>query len=198
MRLLTALITGAGIAGPTVAYWLLRAGFVPTLIERAPHFREGGYMIDFWGVGFDVAERMGLLPRLRQVGYNFNRIKFLDERGHTRSESGGRAFQGALGERFISLQRGDLARAIFDTIADKIDIIFDDTIMGIREGPSGVDVTFERSSSRRFDIVIGCDGLHSAVRHIVLGQRNSSKNFSAIMRLLFLQLTIRIGKNSLT
>jgi 2-polyprenyl-6-methoxyphenol hydroxylase-like FAD-dependent oxidoreductase len=103
------------------------------LIERAPHFREGGYMIDFWGVGFDVAEKMNLLPRLRQVGYNFNRIKFLDEQGRTRSELGERVFRGALGERFISLQRGDLARAIFDTIAGKIDIVFDDSITGIRQ-----------------------------------------------------------------
>jgi 2-polyprenyl-6-methoxyphenol hydroxylase-like FAD-dependent oxidoreductase len=65
------LISGAGIAGPTLAYWLLCAGLAPTLIERARHFREGGYMIDFWSKGFDVAEKMNLLPRLREVGYNF-------------------------------------------------------------------------------------------------------------------------------
>ncbi|HEU0207993.1 MAG TPA: hypothetical protein VFQ78_03355, partial [Candidatus Udaeobacter sp.] len=75
-RQLSVLISGAGIAGPTLAYWLLRAGFAPTMIERAPRFREGGYMIDFWGEGFDVAENMGLLPRLNEVGYRFNRIKF--------------------------------------------------------------------------------------------------------------------------
>jgi 2-polyprenyl-6-methoxyphenol hydroxylase-like FAD-dependent oxidoreductase len=177
MKLPSALISGAGIAGPTLAYWLLRAGFAPTLIERAPRFREGGYMIDFWSVGFDVAEKMNLLPRLRQVGYNFNRIKFLDEQGRTRSELGERVFRGALGERFISLQRGDLARAIFDTIADKIDIVFGDSITGIREEPSGVDVTFERSSSRRFDIVVGCDGLHSVVRHIAFGAEQQFEKF---------------------
>src|SRR5689334_1101810 len=163
------LISGSGIAGPTLAYWLLRAGLMPTLIERAPHFRQGGYMIDFWGAGFDVAEKMNLLPRLREVGYYFDRLKFVDERGRTRSELGGRVFRSALGERFISLQRGDLARAIFDTIAGEIEIIFDDSIANIREDPSGLDVSFERSSPRRFDLVVGCDGLHSAVRHIVFG-----------------------------
>ena len=81
------LIFGAGIAGPTLAYWLLRAGLTPTLIERAGHFREGGYIIDFWGEGFNVAEKMNVLPRLREVGYNFNRIKFVDERGRTRRTS---------------------------------------------------------------------------------------------------------------
>jgi 2-polyprenyl-6-methoxyphenol hydroxylase-like FAD-dependent oxidoreductase len=171
------LISGAGIAGPTLAYWLLRAGFAPTLIERAPCFRQGGYMIDFWGVGFDVAEKMNLLPRLREIGYHFNRIKFVDETGETRSELGGRVFRGALGERFISLQRGDLARAIFDSISDKMEIIFDDSITAIREDSSGLDVSFEHSSARRFDIVVGCDGLHSVVRQIAFGQEQEFEKF---------------------
>jgi 2-polyprenyl-6-methoxyphenol hydroxylase-like FAD-dependent oxidoreductase len=73
----TILVSGAGIAGPTIAYWLLRRGFTPILIERAPSFREGGYMIDFWAVGFDVAERMGLIPALRNAGYSINRVAFV-------------------------------------------------------------------------------------------------------------------------
>ena len=63
------LIVGAGIAGPTLAYWLLRAGHEVTLVERAPQLRPGGYLIDFWGAGFDVAERMGIVPELRRRGY---------------------------------------------------------------------------------------------------------------------------------
>jgi 2-polyprenyl-6-methoxyphenol hydroxylase-like FAD-dependent oxidoreductase len=104
-------------------------------------------------------------------------LKFVDERGRTRSELGSRALRGALGERFISLQRGDLARAIFDTITDKIEIIFDDSITAIREDPSGLDVSFERSSPRRFDLVVGCDGLHSGVRHIVFGSEQQFEKF---------------------
>jgi 2-polyprenyl-6-methoxyphenol hydroxylase-like FAD-dependent oxidoreductase len=50
MRQKSVLISGAGIAGPALAYWLHHRGFEPLLIERAPQFREGGYMIDFWGV----------------------------------------------------------------------------------------------------------------------------------------------------
>lgn len=177
MKLRSALISGAGIAGPTLAYWLLRAGFMPTLIERAARFREGGYMIDFWGAGFDVAEKMNLLPRLRDVSYRFDRIKSVDERGRTRSELGGRAFRGALGERFFSLQRGDLARAIFDTISDKLEIIFDDTIIAVREEPSFVEVSFERSTPRRFDLLFGCDGLHSVVRRIGFGEEQQFEKF---------------------
>ena len=75
------LISGAGIAGPTLAYWLRHRGFEPVLIERAPHFRKGGYMIDFWGIGFDVAERMNLIPQLRDIGYLIDCVKFVNERG---------------------------------------------------------------------------------------------------------------------
>jgi 2-polyprenyl-6-methoxyphenol hydroxylase-like FAD-dependent oxidoreductase len=61
-------ISGAGIAGPCLAFWLQRMGHEPTLIERAPNFRTGGYIIDFWGVGYDVAERMGLIEAIRGRG----------------------------------------------------------------------------------------------------------------------------------
>ena len=63
------LVVGAGIAGPTLAYWLLRAGHEVTLVEQAPKLRQGGYLVDFWGAGFDVAERMGIVPELRRRGY---------------------------------------------------------------------------------------------------------------------------------
>jgi 2-polyprenyl-6-methoxyphenol hydroxylase-like FAD-dependent oxidoreductase len=163
------LISGAGIAGPTLAYWLLKRGFEPVLLERASHFREGGYMIDFWGVGFDVAERMNLIPRLRDVGYLIDRVKFVDERGHTRSGFDAKILRRTLGNRFFSLPRGDLARAIFDTVADQIEIIFGDTITAIHEDAAGVNVQFQRGQARRFDLVASCDGLHSAVRKIVWG-----------------------------
>jgi 2-polyprenyl-6-methoxyphenol hydroxylase-like FAD-dependent oxidoreductase len=57
----TVLISGAGIAGPTLAYCLLRAGMEPTIVETAPELRTGGYMIDFWGLGFRPASRISWL-----------------------------------------------------------------------------------------------------------------------------------------
>ena len=58
------LISGAGIAGLTNAFWLLRTGHKVTIVEKSPSLRDEGYMIDFFGAGYDVAERMGLLPGL--------------------------------------------------------------------------------------------------------------------------------------
>ena len=62
------LISGAGIAGPTLAYWLTQYGFEATIVEKAPKLRTGGYIIDFWGAGFDIADRMGMLPEIRRQG----------------------------------------------------------------------------------------------------------------------------------
>jgi 2-polyprenyl-6-methoxyphenol hydroxylase-like FAD-dependent oxidoreductase len=165
----TVLVSGAGIAGPTIAYWLLRRGFTPVLIERAPRFREGGYMIDFWGVGFDVAERMGLIPALRRAGYLIDRIKFVAKDGRQRSGLGGNAFQRTLGDRFLSIQRGDLAHAIYHMIENDVEAIFGDSIAAIRQNQDCVKVTFEHGRPRAFDLVIGADGLHSAVRTALFG-----------------------------
>ncbi len=165
----TILVSGAGIAGTTIAHWLLKRGFEPVLIERAPNFREGGYMIDFWGVGFDVAERMGLIPAIRSAGYLIDRIEFVAADGGRRSFLGGNLFQRTLGDHFISIQRGDLAHAIYRTIEQDIEVIFGDSISKMRQDADGVEVEFERGRPRVFDLVIGADGLHSTVRGAMLG-----------------------------
>ena len=169
------LISGAGIAGPALAYWLRHRGFEPVLVERAPRFRKGGYLVDFWGVGFDVADRMKLIPQLRDRGYLIDRVNFVNDRGRKRSGFDATILRRVLGNRFFSLPRGDLAEVIFQTVADEIETIFGDSITAIREDPTGVDIQFENGHARRFDLVVGCDGLHSAVRKLVWGPE---KNFA--------------------
>ncbi len=61
-------ISGAGVAGPALAFWLIKSGHEVLLIEKAPKLRSGGYVIDFWGVGYNIAEKMGLIQQLRKVG----------------------------------------------------------------------------------------------------------------------------------
>lgn len=168
----TVLVSGAGIAGPTLGYWLLKRGITPILIERAPRFREGGYIVDFWGVGFDVAERMGLIPSLRRQGYTFNRIEFVGRNGRRRSAAGGKSFERALGDRFFSIHRGDLARAIYRSMEGEVETLFGDSIAEIRQDADRVWVTFAHGNPRAFDLVIGADGLHSGVRGAVFGPQD--------------------------
>ena len=78
---MSVLISGIGIAGPTLAYWLSAHGIESTLVERAPQLRTGGYALDFWGLGFDVAEKMGILPDLRRDGYNIREMRIVNAQG---------------------------------------------------------------------------------------------------------------------
>jgi 2-polyprenyl-6-methoxyphenol hydroxylase-like FAD-dependent oxidoreductase len=165
----TILISGAGIAGPTLAWWLLRHGFTPTIVEKAPNPRAGGYIVDFWGVGYDVAERMGLLPVLNEVGYKIAEVRMVDELGHRVAGFDARVFRDATHGRYISIKRGDLAHAIYETIANDVEIIFDESVTGLDEGSRGVMVSFERGSPRRFDLVAGAAGLHSVLRAMLFG-----------------------------
>jgi 2-polyprenyl-6-methoxyphenol hydroxylase-like FAD-dependent oxidoreductase len=165
------LISGAGIAGPTLAYWLLRHGFQPTLVERAPALRTGGYIIDFWGAGFEVADRMGLVPELRQKGYQVEEVRFVDRHGRKVSGFSAKVFDRFTGGRFTSLPRSELAASLYGTIQDRVETVFGDSIAGIEENEREVRVRFERSELRAFDLVIGADGLHSRVRGLAFGEQ---------------------------
>ena len=172
----TVLVCGAGIAGPTLAYWLKRAGFAPTLLERAPGLRSSGYIIDFWGLGYDIAEKMGLLPQLLNEGYHVKELRVVDRRGQRVSGFGTKVFDKLTAGRFVSIKRSDLSRLIFAKIADDCEVLFGDTVKAIDQEQDGTRVSFERGKERRFDLVIGADGLHSAVRRIAFGpQENYEK-----------------------
>ena len=162
------LIVGAGIAGTTLAYWLQRAGHEPTLIERAPQLRQGGYLIDFWGAGYDVAERMGIVPRLRELGYRVTELREVSSSGRRIAHLDPRILLDNAGDRYVSIARVDLAAAIFETL-DDVETIFGDSVAALEDDGNRVQVTFESGGTRNFDLVIGADGLHSRVRQLVFG-----------------------------
>jgi 2-polyprenyl-6-methoxyphenol hydroxylase-like FAD-dependent oxidoreductase len=162
-------INGAGIAGPTLAYWLHRSGHEPVLIERAPKFRTGGYVVDFWGAGYTVAERMGILPEVRRAGYAVQELRMVDDRGRKVGGFSTDVFRRMAGDRLTSLPRGDLAAAIYRSIEGRVETLFDNSITAIEERGAGVLASFRHGAAREFDLVIGADGLHSVVRDLVFG-----------------------------
>lgn len=171
------LISGAGIAGPTLAYWLHRYGLHPTIVESAPQLRRGGYVIDFWGAGFEVAERMGLVPELIQRGYRVREVRVARRNGETAVSFSADAFSRMTQGRFVSLPRGELSAAIYESLGDGVETIFGDSIQSIQATESHVEVSFQHGSPRRFDLVIGADGLHSQVRRLVFGHHDQFERY---------------------
>jgi 2-polyprenyl-6-methoxyphenol hydroxylase-like FAD-dependent oxidoreductase len=163
------LIVGAGIAGPTLAYCLHRLGHEPTLLERAPRLREGGYIVDFWGAGFDVADHMGIVPRLMEQGYLVRELREVSETGKTIASIDPWRLVSRLGGRYVSIGRSDLGAAIYDALEGQVETIFDDTVTSITDTGDEVEVDLRSGHSRRFDLVIGADGLHSVVRQLAFG-----------------------------
>jgi 2-polyprenyl-6-methoxyphenol hydroxylase-like FAD-dependent oxidoreductase len=162
-------INGAGIAGPTLAYWLSLTGHEVLLIEDAPALRGGGYIIDFWGIGYDIAEKMGLIPRIRALGYAVREVRFVDERGSRTGGFSSNVFSRMTGGRFTSVRRSDLSKLIYDSLDGAVETLFGNSIVGIDQRPRCVRVRLRRGVCRDVDLVVGADGLHSVVRRLAFG-----------------------------
>ncbi len=171
------LISGAGIAGPALAYWLAQYGYEATIVEKSPVLRTGGYIIDFWGAGFDVAERMGLLPELREAGYVVQDVRVLNNQGKVIAGFPARVFERATQGRYLSLPRGDLAASIFHCMANQVETIFGDSVEGLEQSADSVQVWFESGMKRTFDLVVGADGLHSRVRELAFGPEEKFEQY---------------------
>ncbi len=162
-------ISGAGVAGPTLAHWLLEGGHDVTLIEVAPALRTGGYVIDFWGHGYTVAERMGILPAVLEAGYRLEAMRLVDARGDTVGGFDADVFRRMTGGRYTSLPRGELAGIVYQGVAARTETIFGDSVAAIEQHDTGVRVTLENGGTRDFDLLVGADGLHSRVRELAFG-----------------------------
>ncbi|GIM94280.1 FAD-dependent monooxygenase [Paractinoplanes toevensis] len=158
------LISGASIAGPALAYWLGRHGFRPAIVEVAPALRTGGNAVDFRGpLHMGVLDKMGVLPALRAVQTGGNAMRFVDADGRKLME-----WPAGLAGGDLEVQRGSLAR-ILCAAGDNTEYLFGDRIAALAEDAGGVDVTFASGLERRFDLVIGADGVHSGVRRLAFG-----------------------------
>jgi 2-polyprenyl-6-methoxyphenol hydroxylase-like FAD-dependent oxidoreductase len=163
------LISGASIAGPTLAYWLERNGFSPTIVERAPKPRPGGQAIDIRGKALLVVERMGLIDRARALRTQMKGVSLQDEFGKEVWRSEEKTFTGG---RFdnddVELLRDDLSNLLLGTVPN-CEILFGDSIAELDDGPGGVEVRFQNSAPRTFDLVLAADGVHSRVRRLIFG-----------------------------
>lgn len=166
----TVLISGASAAGLAAAHWLRRRGYAPTVVERAPGLRPGGHAIDVRGVALDVLDRMDLLGPAEELRTRMRGMTMFDAAGQELWRSHEKAFSsGRLDSADIEVLREDLNRLLYERTQGEVEYLFQDSLVALDEGPHGVTARFERAADRRFDLVVGADGLHSKVRQLVFG-----------------------------
>ncbi|MFD1886074.1 FAD-dependent monooxygenase [Paenibacillus wenxiniae] len=164
------LISGASIAGPTLAYWLSRYGFDVTVVELSKTVRNGGYPVDVRGTAVDVAEQMGIYAHLQEKNIHSEKISFLHPDGSTAGVMRPIMLTGGSATRDIDLPRGELTAALYNlTLKQPIEYRFDDSITAMHEDDDGVHVSFRSGKQDTFDLVIGADGMHSNTRRLLFG-----------------------------
>ncbi|MDF3149313.1 MULTISPECIES: FAD-dependent monooxygenase [unclassified Streptomyces] len=170
---LTVLISGASVAGPALALNLARYGARVTVVEKAPALRGGGFAVDFRGhVHRTVLTSMGIWDEIHAHQTHMSRQSVVDADGHARVDLPSEMMSGD-----VEIFRGELARIMYERTEDCVDYVFGDSIATLTDTPHGVDVTFENSPPRRFDLVIGADGLHSHTRGLVFGDESRYLRF---------------------
>jgi 2-polyprenyl-6-methoxyphenol hydroxylase-like FAD-dependent oxidoreductase len=159
------LISGAGVTGLALAYWLDRAGFTTTLVERSREFRRGGQAVDIRGAALDVVNAMGLLDDARALRTRLKGMSMLDAAGNETQRTEERTFSaGRLDSEDIEIFRDDLCELLMGAMSDQVEFIYDDSIRTIDDHGDGVAVTFATGLNREFDLLIGADGIYSNVR----------------------------------
>ncbi len=162
------LISGASVAGPVLAYWLTRHGFDVTVVERAPTLRKtGGHAVDLFRPAMEISERMGVLPHIEDHATGTTVLRVHRSWASKPARIDYLKIIGAVSDRHVEIMRDDLSEIYYDASRNDVEYVFGDEITTISDDG---DVTFLHGAPRKFDLIVGADGLHSGVRRIVFGE----------------------------
>lgn len=163
------LVSGASFAGLSTALWMHRLGYAVTVVEIAPGLRTGGTAVDIKGNTVDIVRRMGLFEQIRTNRLSLQRWDLKNEHDITERSLVLRGEGEPPSEDEFEIERSVLLTMLFDAVKDHVEVVFDDSITALHEANGGIEATFARGSRRAFDLVFGCDGVHSAVRKLWFG-----------------------------
>lgn len=169
------LITGASIAGNTLAWWLDQYGCDVTVVERAPEFRDGGQNIDVRGAGREVIRRMGLEEAALEHGTGETGTAWVHSDGSVIAEIDTDDLDSDGPTAEMEILRGDLSRLVFEQVKTKVNFRFGDRIVGLAQEGDGVTVTLDSGATDEFDLVIVAEGVGSTTRELVFPDENEPR-----------------------
>lgn len=164
-----AVVCGAGISGLSAAAFLAGDGWQVLVLDHAVGPRPQGYMIDFFGPGWQAAARLGIIPRLRDLGYQIQRLDYVDRNGKARASLPFSGFAQVVRGELTSVLRPDLELAIREKLPPTVDLQYGRTVAAVGQSRDAVTVTLDDGQVLKADLLIGADGIHSAIRELVFG-----------------------------
>lgn len=165
------MICGAGVGGVALACQLVDRGHEVHLVEIAPALRGGGYMIDFFGPGYDTAERMGLLDELAGIEQHVDNLVFVDDKGAERLRVGYADMRLAFRNRLFNFPRGELARVLYERLGGRARTTFGTSVESFTQDSNGVQVRLDNGQIHHCDLLVGADGIHSRIRKLMMQAR---------------------------
>jgi len=175
------LISGGGIAGLTLAYWLHQYDIPSVIIEQARDIRRDGYAIDFFGTGYDVAERMSLIDRLRPQQIPLDHIAYVNKSGKQVAKLDIELMHTIMAGKYMGLMHWTLEETLYEALAGQVEVRFGRSLTSVVPGPDAVEVTFTDGTTESFDLLIGADGVHSLTRTLVFGPEEQYGRFLGYM-----------------
>lgn len=176
-----ALVSGASIAGLSTAYWLNKLGYHVTVVELAPEPRLSGAAINVQGDALASAKRMGIFEQLKTHRLQLQEWEFKNTNDVTEGSMVMQA-EGALpladdAIEDIEIERTELMTILLDTVKKDVAFLFNNRITALSETADAMQVTFKNGPPHAFDLVFGCDGLHSGVRQLWFGHEAEYAHF---------------------
>jgi 2-polyprenyl-6-methoxyphenol hydroxylase-like FAD-dependent oxidoreductase len=171
------LVSGASFAGLSTAYWMNQLGYAVTVVEIAGGLRTGGTAVDIRGNTVDIVRRMGIFEQIKANRLSLQRSEFKNADDVTERALVLRNPGEPPSDEEFEIERNTLLNILLDAVKSDVELVFSDSIASLRETEDGVEVTFEEGAPRSFDLVFGCDGVHSAVRKMWFGSEAEYTHF---------------------
>ena len=173
----TALVSGASIAGLSMAWWMNKLGYKVTVVEIANEPRTAGGAVDIKAAATDAVKRMGIFEYLKSNRLNVEKIEFKNADDVTEGTIEMENDVAALSDDEIEIERDKFVGVLFETLKNDVEFIFNNSITALNETKDDIQVTFKNGLQRAFNLIFGCDGIHSGVRKLCFGAESEYAHF---------------------